>query len=58
MLTKRRFTDYTVVQVRQFAEEIAIFRQQFTTQGPASPGVDLERGVELLIQFKAEVCLE
>ncbi len=49
---KRTFTKITVTDITTFKEEMAGFSETFFAQGPGSVGSDLEKGLELLKEYK------
>ena len=52
---KRKFSSITIKQVTSFHEETVSLARRFEEQGPAAVGQDLDRGLELMDEYKAEL---
>lgn len=49
---KIKFTETTVNQVKEFRNEIKIFKQEFLENGPGTGDLDMDRGLEALLATK------
>jgi dynein heavy chain len=52
---KAKFTETTQNQVKDFKAELKAFKEEFTLHGPASPDLDMEKGLLLLKEGKDAV---
>nr|XP_054773560.1 dynein axonemal heavy chain 10-like [Lytechinus pictus] len=55
VVVKKKFTEITQVQIGGFSTELNSFQDRFKMNGPGAVGNDLDKGVELLEQFKKEM---
>ncbi|XP_041455872.1 dynein heavy chain 10, axonemal-like [Lytechinus variegatus] len=55
VVVKKKFTEITQVQIGGFSTELNSFQERFKMNGPGAVGNDLDKGVELLEQFKKEM---
>ncbi|XP_064612357.1 LOW QUALITY PROTEIN: dynein axonemal heavy chain 10-like [Liolophura sinensis] len=52
---KKKFTDITQDQIKDFSKEVQEFAEKFHLYGPGSVGSDLEKGLELLKEYRKTV---
>ncbi|PVD32839.1 hypothetical protein C0Q70_08286 [Pomacea canaliculata] len=55
VVVKRKFTEITQDQIKDFHKELETFADRFLLEGPGSVGTDLDRGVELMKKYQEEV---
>lgn len=52
---KKKFTEYTQDQIKEFKKDITTFSTKFFESGPGAVGTDLDKGLELMKSFRKEV---
>ncbi|XP_076108254.1 dynein axonemal heavy chain 10-like isoform X2 [Mytilus galloprovincialis] len=52
---KKKFTEYTTDQIKEFKKDITTFLTKFYESGPGAVGTDLDKGLELMKTFRKEV---
>ena len=53
--TKETFRQVTVASVDKYTEELAAARDDFVDNGPGRPGLDLDKGLELINEWKVDL---
>ena len=54
-VTKATFRQVTVTSVEKFTDELAHARDDFLNHGPGRPGIDLDKGLELINEWKIDL---
>eukprot|EP01135_Chromosphaera_perkinsii_P002697 Nk52_evm65s226 gene=Nk52_evmTU65s226 len=52
---KKKFTEITLELVQNFRQETAILEQEFHESGPATVGADMDKGMEMIKQYRVKV---
>ncbi|XP_076453104.1 dynein axonemal heavy chain 10-like [Babylonia areolata] len=55
VVVKRKFTEITQDQIKDFRKELEAFSDRFMLEGPGAVGGDLDKGVELMKKYQEEV---
>ncbi|XP_070572584.1 dynein axonemal heavy chain 10-like isoform X2 [Ptychodera flava] len=55
IVVKKKFTEITQDQIKDFGSELSTFQEKFKMEGPGAVGADLDKGLELLASYQKEL---